>query len=560
MRKSQLLHSIARLKNSDVADDFDIVPPCEPIVSTRPSLVWSHDSMYNLPSLLFSAVLLRLLQISFGLYDDTSRKLAAEDPLSLPVMFHNSAYMQICEETRQRKKLLGDLRKLQVHDFTLSNESINENYPINHNSNNTHSNNHSSINTNTNHNTNPNTNTHGGPPPLPPKSTKELPKLPPLNIPTSALPALPVPQNRSVSTPDIHAARKHIIPRDVSALSTTSLPLMRPNPPVATPPASPTSIKYFSYTRPTWLPPKATTDRLKHQRDAANLIERALARESKELAQKVRALEKLQRKRQKDVECWQDILDTISPTELEEKRAQIDPEAWWRGVDPRLRSQVWWKFFYSHLGKFRADVVDMEFSPTLIEAITNDLVYRGAEVVKVVAAYAYYLKGDSKENVMCYYLPQLNDIISTFCIVYRCPYKAFSLVCQMYENGILKLLVHNTPPECDFFAEIDRKFATALPQLYAHFAYQGVGCRDWAPDLVLGLLLPHAGLLLLSQIIDVYLFEGKSDAVLMAAVVALLDQLQYKLYGNKQEILTKLAKHVPLCADHEFMAKIKGYM
>ncbi|EGW32121.1 uncharacterized protein SPAPADRAFT_61205 [Spathaspora passalidarum NRRL Y-27907] len=124
-----------------------------------------------------------------------------------------------------------------------------------------------------------------------------------------------------------------------------SLPRLPPKSPslpeIPTRPTPPQQTRYQTYTRPTWLPPKSTHDKLKHQHQAGNLINHAISAEAKLQQRRLKTIAKLNKQRQKDIiSTWVPYLEAKSTLDTQLKN--ID-ECIWRGVDEEVRAKVWWK-------------------------------------------------------------------------------------------------------------------------------------------------------------------------------------------------------------------------
>lgn len=113
--------------------------------------------------------------------------------------------------------------------------------------------------------------------------------------------------------------------------------------------------KYFSYTRPTWLPPKLNKDKLRHQKQLEHLIYQALLKELQEQAKTTQRLERISRLKVKDTERWRQLLDmSMAQYKVE---ASVD-DMIWRGISPEVRARAWWK---EHLAQTLEQQWDHEF-------------------------------------------------------------------------------------------------------------------------------------------------------------------------------------------------------
>ena len=172
-----------------------------------------------------------------------------------------------------------------------------------------------------------------------------------INVSTSSI-SDPHTQLRSVSLPNLPEKPTRPTPTKRS-YSNVPIPMSSP---------SETSSKYYTFTRPTWLPPKSQVDMSKHQRESENVIQQALLKESREHNKKVRILESIKRQRSKDIKKWQALLDTDS-TSYNNKVAhpntsKLVMEMYWRGIDQEIRSKIWWK---QYLVKNKGSKFDEKF-------------------------------------------------------------------------------------------------------------------------------------------------------------------------------------------------------
>lgn len=108
-----------------------------------------------------------------------------------------------------------------------------------------------------------------------------------------------------------------------------------------------TTSKYFSFTRPTWLPPKSSSDIQKHQMESVILINRALAKETEAKNKKLAKLELLKQQKQKDLNIWRDqvLPDGCTILEKDYQRLVLSDmvkDMYWRGIPSKsLRSSIW---------------------------------------------------------------------------------------------------------------------------------------------------------------------------------------------------------------------------
>ncbi|CUM65312.1 uncharacterized protein PRCAT00002947001 [Priceomyces carsonii] len=97
---------------------------------------------------------------------------------------------------------------------------------------------------------------------------------------------------------------------------------------------------YLSFTRPIWLPPKSSRDKVRHQRETENMLHRALAQESKSRASKVRKVEQISRAKEKDIKKWRQLVEAEFEGTREDEHS-IEKMCS-RGIPEECRASVWW--------------------------------------------------------------------------------------------------------------------------------------------------------------------------------------------------------------------------
>lgn len=487
--------------------------------------------------------------------------------------------------------------------------------------------------------------------------------------------------------------------------SAPSTPVMHAPPPVSATPPSLAEVKqlsnelskYFTYTRPTWLPPKLDKDRLKHQKELEHIIYQALLKESQDQARKVQKIERLNRLKQKDVARWQSLVEMLMADY--KKQAAVDDMVW-RGIAPEVRSKAWWK---EHLAKalaksldnkqtfdqafcdhyfglydglvmpnirlledlqlenyrvttalelyrrnahasesklFRTGyqrLVELERAATekihrfesirvtergvllgeikaIYDQLANDLLdtfpdlnfFQGFDVIqkltRVIISFVLYLydtQSTGSDRVSDYYFPAFNNLVAVFFYQYRNSYKTFAQICQLYTRRLPQLLLsyqvaqnHVDNASDAAAAELARvallvvsdslhdyfltKYELLMNRncnrLYTHFKVVGLHPLDYLPELVIGLFSNMYNFELTCHVLDVFLFE--EDDVIVKLVLGLFQQISYKLFGSKREILQllrggatgsrsvedsrNLYRYFNVGYEHEFIERVKG--
>ena len=99
--------------------------------------------------------------------------------------------------------------------------------------------------------------------------------------------------------------------------------------------------KYHTFTRPIWLPPKSSYEKLKHQKESENILYNALYQESQLQQKRLIELDHVLKQRQDDVKTWERSLLNIKS--FDELSFKDITELYWRGIASDIRSNVWWK-------------------------------------------------------------------------------------------------------------------------------------------------------------------------------------------------------------------------
>lgn len=313
--------------------------------STRSSSILSHTSLTDTGSITsYEDDLTRTANASFSSsYINMEDLKLSQDAEQLTLLFNKNDYVQINEESRQKQKMLNSFKKVNLagqqgeKNFQLEGEQL-TNFDNNYNS--------------------------------------------------TGIKA-PSPQVRALSTSSIKNKRatgispaSSVDPRSLSTstLKTTTPPNEIPLPLQMVGPGNSTT-KYFSFTRPTWLPPKSSSDKKKHQKESEYLIKLALQRETDQRNRKIAELERLKKQKQKDLQIWEDeVVPDGGITVLEadyEKRlkTKLVKDMYWRGLpSTSLRSRLWFKqigngvqlsehtcnYYFQKARKFRSKVAKFD--------------------------------------------------------------------------------------------------------------------------------------------------------------------------------------------------------
>lgn len=99
--------------------------------------------------------------------------------------------------------------------------------------------------------------------------------------------------------------------------------------------------KYHSFTRPLWLPPKATPEKQKHHRQSQDLIQNAILEESKVQHKRLQDIKKLNKQRVKDVKAWENSF--LVKKNYQDVNWNKLKDLSWKGISSKIRGTVWWK-------------------------------------------------------------------------------------------------------------------------------------------------------------------------------------------------------------------------
>ncbi|CAH2354482.1 hypothetical protein CLIB1423_17S00166 [[Candida] railenensis] len=318
--------------------------------STRSSSILSHTSLTDTGSITsYEDDLTRTANTSFSSsYINMEDLKLSQDAEQLTLLFNKNDYVQINEESRQKQKMLNSFKKV-----NLAGQQGEQDF-------------HSEGNEPTNSDISNNNDSY---------------KNPSIRAPS--------PQVRALSTASIKNKRatgispaSSIDPRSLSTstLKTTTPPNEIPSPLQMVGPGNSTT-KYFSFTRPTWLPPKSSSDKKKHQKESEYLIKQALQRETDQKNRKIAELERLKKQKQKDLQIWEDEIVpdggiTVSEADYQKRlKTNLVKDMYWRGLpSTSLRSRLWFKqigngvqlsehtcnYYFQKARKFRSKVTKFD--------------------------------------------------------------------------------------------------------------------------------------------------------------------------------------------------------
>lgn len=346
------------------------------------------------------------------------------------------------------------------------------------------------------------------------------------------------------------------------------------------------SKAYFLNSRPSWLPPKNDYDRMKHQRDAEKIVQKAIREENILQMKRVNKLKEFHSLQEKDSQVWNRL------TESEIKNMRNDPslsEMYWRGIPRAKRATIWHLLLIDRVSILKSncehrfsesrkilqcacddgsarslsfsDILDRDLNGTYAEAneirdsdvhqalketIVSFLIYMGSlisqsssEVFDTNDVSGTYFRGLCNLSAMLYHVFQ--DKYLTFrglCALFTHDELLNALVAMRLDKAGTNRTILSDYVQDVYFSKIEDELSTTCPRLFEHFQSVGLKTADFAPDMIIELFSGAFDLNLSALVFDIWLFEGSS--FLIATLLALLKVSSHKLFGSKEEILSTL--------------------
>lgn len=349
---------------------------------------------------------------------------------------------------------------------------------------------------------------------------------------------------------------------------------------IYTPTTTKTS-KYFSSTRPSWLPPKTSYDKMKHQKESEDIIGQAIAKEGHVQSQRMLRLQKLQAMKELDKAVWNrfDLADLASLNNIASFRGM-----YWRGIPPWIRPQAWLqrmggkpsREFCERLFRQAEHMLkptatkDIHLSK-LITRIDHDLLHTFPEVEyfqdveikhnlkKTILSLLVYLNEKINEPRIkfssSFYFTGLNNLTAVLFHVHEDSYLVLSSLCNIFtEDNLMNSLIalRLDLPSADrallieyaletFMKSMETRLDEKAPRLKTHFRVVNLSPLEYASNMMLGLFSNHLNFESSLQLVDIWIYEGSQ--FLVSTAVALICQLSHKLYGSKKEILDVIGEH-----------------
>lgn len=138
---------------------------------------------------------------------------------------------------------------------------------------------------------------------------------------------------------------------------------------------------------------------------------------------------------------------------------------------------------------------------------------------------------------------------------------SIKILIGILNTPILKLLYKDESAEFSKESEsFLRTFEKKLVNLNYHFKKINLTGDEYLPIIIKPIFTNHLNIKILSRIIDILIFEG--NYFIWRSVLAFMKKINYKLYGNKQEILSILKSKIyfDVGDEDEFITDIRGIL
>ncbi|KAK6197396.1 uncharacterized protein RJT21DRAFT_3491 [Scheffersomyces amazonensis] len=340
---------------------------------------------------------------------------------------------------------------------------------------------------------------------------------------------------------------------------------------------------YQSFTRPTYLPPKDINDRIRHQRLSNEMLNKAVMKESDKQIKNLHRLEKIKCQKQQDLKIWNKL---VLETDLKGFNARIKStkhfeDLYWRGLvdqpedanEDNIRRQVWWKVLnlnYSLNTKENEEFCDYYFDKyetlklgKLLEIIKQDmatvysdmLCFQNQDVItkltRVVVCFSCFLQDKDKQQVkdkqyelIEYYNRGYVTLAASLYYNYKNSYKTLITLRQFHQFS------EEVLSNAQFTNKFEDSFNANFHRLRTHFKIIDLNPVEYLPELIKFSLTNLVNFEISQHIIDLIIFEHSSnyENFLIQLVLGLFSQINYKLFGSKEEVLNVL---IPQYKDKE---------
>ncbi|KAG7195873.1 uncharacterized protein KQ657_002258 [Scheffersomyces spartinae] len=353
-------------------------------------------------------------------------------------------------------------------------------------------------------------------------------------------------------------------------------------------------LKYLSYTRPTWLPPKPLNDKHKHQADADALIALAIYKDRELERKRLAKINKLAKLQKTEARRWDYALELSKKNKNSQEYVRKHNILWHGGIpiQNKFRENIWYTQIGNELNLNNQIIDDLFFGvfDSIVEGCqdqTNELIESELRkcpvqlqsisrdnLLKVVVSFLDYLRKlgvPSDKPVIEFYYNGLVHLTATFLHFYKedC-HKVFISLCNLYQRQLpslliqysitkdesMKLFIENSLNEYMVNKLVKLLESKYNNQLYHHFVHVNINyINDILLSTMLGFMQHMFPMNLLVQIMDLYIYEG--DTLLMFALLTVFKLNGAKFFGSSQEIINALSRECEVGYDFEFIESLR---
>ncbi|KAH8120083.1 RabGAP/TBC [Phellopilus nigrolimitatus] len=360
--------------------------------------------------------------------------------------------------------------------------------------------------------------------------------------------------SESSARPGEASPPKTAIPASISLPAKSSVP--RPPSHRITKSTGPSTFeKVLSKTRPTFLPPKARQEDMKHLADWETMMKQSRAAEDRK--NKLRAERRLAREHavEESTVLWeQHILPDWKNAVRDEKIRKI----WWNGIPPKLRGIVWEKAvgnglalskdtYRMCLARALRALASGTFPTTTLNLIDVDI-RSTLPTLQIFTPSSGPLYQDLKD-MLCAWVVSRSDEglgyvvgaskIAAMFLLNMQPSSAFVSMRNLLERHCMRCFYGGLSSKDDveaYYRIFDTLLADCMPKIYFNFKQHQIPPAAYLPDWIMPILLDHLPLEACARIWDVLVLEG--DSFLFRAALAILATLEPRLFfPDRNELL-----------------------
>ncbi|ODQ82435.1 hypothetical protein BABINDRAFT_159030 [Babjeviella inositovora NRRL Y-12698] len=389
--------------------------------------------------------------------------------------------------------------------------------------------------------------------------------------------------------------------------------------------------KYMTPTRPSFLPPKAKDECSKHDREYDTMLSGALKKEQTLHNLKLAQLKKWEKQRERDSKKWvEDVLPKFDKAVTRTSTREL----WWRGIPENLRGQVWYKVitgstarvvddagvriqdrtsgngqttgealgsaqstskdssfarcddlisrYELNNGNPNASPSDVHYIETVIPQLSHQLAVSYPDlallqspaffrsVFRVTLAYLIH-SGDPL-------FPGLTNLATLLTHYIQNPSRALvaltALLARKLPRACITCLAANPAPYARAYLEteaasFDKVFREKNERLQRHFQIIGLTSVELFTTLLPGFFTNNLlAMDVTARLIDIGIFEG--SAFMMRCIMGLFAKIDYKLFGDKDEVLAVLGgnyretgqawKYLDVGFEDDFVALVRSVL